>query len=201
MAEEAPAAETAEQRRVLWRVLALNAALAIALAVAGLSADSSALMANAVDNTSDAAVYALSLYAVGRSGRLKQLAATASGVMLLLLALGVLADIGRRLVYGAEPVGPTMMVMATVAAAVNLICLRLLKPVESQDVNMRAAETFSLNDFASNGGILVAGVLVLWTGQLWPDIVVGVLVAAVAVWGGIAILRDARRSGTPVKAL
>jgi len=57
---------------------------------------------------------------------------------------------------------------------------------------MKAAETFSLNDFASNGGILVAGGLVMWLDQSWPDLLVGVLVAAIAAKGGFDILRDAR---------
>jgi divalent metal cation (Fe/Co/Zn/Cd) transporter len=62
---------------------------------------------------------------------------------------------------------------------------------------MRAAETFSLNDFASNGGILVAGGLVLWLGQAWPDLAVGVLVAALAAKGGFDILLDANRPPPP----
>ena len=187
-------ADTAEQRRVLWWVLALNAGLAASLGVAGALADSSALVANALDNASDAAVYALSLYAVGRAARIKRRAAKVSGVMLLLFAVGVLADVVRRLIYGAEPVGLTMILMATAAAVVNLLCLRLLKPLKTQDVNLRAAETFSLNDFASNGGILVAGALVAWTGGVWPDLVVGAVVAAIAVKGGLEILKDAAKS-------
>ena len=62
---------------------------------------------------------------------------------------------------------------------------------------MRAAETFSLNDFASNGGILVGGALVLWLDQAWPDLVVGLLVAGVALKGGLEILKDAKTSEAP----
>ena len=57
---------------------------------------------------------------------------------------------------------------------------------------MKAAETFSFNDFASNGGILIAGGLVLWLDQSWPDLVVGLIVAGIAVKGGVDILRDSR---------
>ena len=85
-----------------------------------------------------------------------------------------------------------MMVLAVVAAVINLICLLLIRRQHSGDVNMKAAETFSLNDFASNGGILVAGGLVMWLDQAWPDLVVGVLVAAIAAKGGLDILGDAR---------
>ena len=115
-----------------------------------------------------------------------------SGVLLLLVAIGVLADVGRRWLMGTEPIGPTMMVMALAAALVNLWCLKLLQKVDSDDVNMRAAETFSFNDFVSNGGILVAGGLVLWLGQAWPDLVVGALVAIVAAKGAFEILSDVR---------
>ena len=183
-----------QQRRVLLQVLALNALLFVGLGAAGLIADSSALLANAIDNASDAAVYLISFLAVGRSAKWKATVATASGALLLLFAAGVLADVVRRWLTGAEPFGPTMMVMALVAAGVNLWCLALLKKVRSQDVNMKAAETFSFNDFMSNGGIIVAGVLVLWLGQAWPDLVVGALVAVVAAKGAFDILSDVREA-------
>ena len=44
----------------------------------------------------------------------------------------------------------------------------------------------------AGGGILVAGGLVMWLDQSWPDLLVGVLVAAIAAKGGFDILRDAR---------
>ncbi len=180
-----------QQRRTLLTVLGLNAGLAAALGIGGVSADSSALLANALDNASDAAVYLISFLAIGRAGTWKRGAARASGIMLLVFAVGVLVDAVRRVITGTEPIGPTMMALALVAAVVNLICLQLIRRQHSGDANMKAAETFSFNDFASNGGILVAGGLVLWLDQAWPDLVVGVLVAAIAIKGGVEILRDA----------
>ena len=186
-------ADTALERRTLWIVLALNAAIAAGFFVTGALGDSSALIANGVDNLSDTAVYALSLIALGHGPAWKTRAATASGIMLLIFAAGILIDVGRRYLYGSEPIGPTMMAMSAVAAAVNYTCLRLLQRVKHPDVNLRAATTFSFNDFISNGGILVAGALVLWLGQNWPDLVVGFATALIAIKGGIEILRDARK--------
>ena len=183
-----------QQRRTLLVVLILNALLFVGLGAGGVLADSSALLANAVDNGADSVVYLISFLAVGRALSWKRGAARLSGVLLLVFAAGVLVDLGRRWWFGAEPVGWTMMGLALVAAIVNLICLMLLKRVTSDDVNMDAAETFSLNDFAANGGILVAGGLVLWLDQAWPDLVVGLLVAALAIKGGVEILRDAART-------
>lgn len=183
------------QRRTLLIVLVLNALLFVVLGLGGLFAESSALLANAADNGSDAVVYLISFLAVGRAMAWKRGAARLSGIMLLIFAAGVLLDVGRRWIVGTEPVGWTMMGLAVVAAVVNLACLILIRRQGSDDVNMRAAETFSFNDFASNGGILVAGVLVMTLNQAWPDLAVGVIVAAIAVKGGIDILRDAGRAG------
>ena len=184
-----------QQRRTLLIVLILNALLFLGLGVGGILADSSALLANAVDNASDSVVYLISFVAIGRAASWKRGAARLSGILLLVFAAGVLIDVGRRWWFGTEPVGWTMMGLALVAAIVNLICLVLLRRDQSGDVNMEAAETFSLNDFASNGGILVAGGLVMWLDQAWPDLVVGMLVAAIAVKGGIEILRSASDEG------
>jgi cobalt-zinc-cadmium efflux system protein len=189
MNEKASGSE--REKRTLQIVLVLNAAIAIAFLVTGGLGDSSALIANGLDNLSDAAVYALSLVALSHGLKWKARAATASGVMLLVFAAGVLFDVGRRYFEGSEPIGPTMMIMSAVAAVVNYACLKLLQRIQDPDVNLRAATTFSYNDFISNGGILIAGVLVWWLGTNWPDLLVGFATALIAIKGGIEILRDA----------
>jgi cobalt-zinc-cadmium efflux system protein len=180
------------ERRTLWIVLLLNAAIAAGFFVTGLTGDSSALIANGVDNLSDTAVYGLSLIALSHGRTCKTRAATVSGAMLLIFAGGILLDVGRRYIQGSEPIGPTMMVMSAIAGVVNYICLRLLQRLKQPDVNLRAATTFCFNDFISNGGILIAGALVLWLGTNWPDLLVGLATALIAIKGGIEILRDAR---------
>ena len=179
-----------EKRKTLWVVLWLNVAIAIGFFAVGYFADSNALLANGLDNSSDAIVYALSLLALTRSRTWKRGAARFSGIMLLIFSAGVIFDAYRRFVEGSDPGGMLMMAMAFVAGLVNLYCLRLLQKVENKDVNMRAATTFSFNDFISNGGIIIAGIVVLITGANWPDLVVGIAVACIALYGGVQILRD-----------
>ena len=50
--------DTAKRRRTLWVVLWLNLAIAIGFFAVGYLADSNALLANGLDNSSDALVYA-----------------------------------------------------------------------------------------------------------------------------------------------
>ena len=183
------------ERRALRLALWLNAGLAASLVTMGIIADSSGLIANGLDNTSDAAVYAISYLAVTRAAVWKTRAAQVSGVMLLVLAGTVLADVARRFLVGAGPASAVMMVMAIVAATVNITSLNVLRRLRQGDVNLRAAWTFSINDLIANLGVLIAGILVAWLGRTWPDLVVGLAIALVAGKGGIEILLDARREG------
>lgn len=191
MSEEHLDLSDARKRKTLWVVLGLNVVLAAGFFATGVIASSSALIANGLDNSSDAIVYAISLFALGRGSAWKRGAARASGVLLLVFAVGVLLDAWRRYIIDSEPIGTTMMVMAVIAGVINLWSLLLLKQLKQPDVNLRAATTFSFNDFISNAGILVGGALVLWLGQNWPDLIVAVGIAAVAFIGSIEILRDA----------
>lgn len=186
--------KTEQERRALFRALLLNLGLSAALAVAGVFSNSSALLANALDNASDAAVYALSLYATTHGARWKVRAAQLSGVMLLIVAAVVIVDVVRRFITGAVPTGLAIMAMALVAAVVNVYCLRLLSAHRAGDVNLRATWTFSVNDLLSNLGALTAGGLVIALGRAWPDLVIGLCVAVVVAKGGVDILRDARRT-------
>jgi Co/Zn/Cd efflux system component len=186
------------ERRVLALVLALNLALVLGLGSAGVIARSSALLANAADNASDAVVYALSFYAVTRSRRWKTRAARLSGSLLLVLCVGVVAEAARRYFGEETPGGWTMIVMAIIASVTNLACLGILSRHRDDEVNMRAAWTFSINDFASNAGIVIAGGLVAWRDARWPDLVVALAVAALAIHGGFKILADAGKSAAKV---
>lgn len=180
-----------EQRTALIKVFAINSLLAASLFVAGLIADSTALIANALDNLSDALTYAVSYFAVNRAQRWKAAAAAITGVMLLVLAAGVLVEAWQRYEDGSEPMGWVMVIMAILAVLLNAWCIRILRPRRSEDVNLRAAWTMSLNDFASNLGIIAAGAAVAWLGTNWPDLMLAVIIAAIAVYGGIATLKDA----------
>ncbi|MBO9440197.1 cation transporter [Sulfitobacter sp. KE29] len=183
--------QDASERSTLWIVLGLNIGLAVAFFASGAFGDSSALIANGLDNLSDSFVYAISLLALSRSAKWKRGAANVSGGLLILFALGILYDAWRRYVDGSDPLGTIMIVMALIAAAINALCVWLLARIRDPDVNIRAANTFSWNDFAANLGIVVGGGVVAWLGTNWPDLVVGVIVAGIAAWGGVGILRDA----------
>lgn len=193
-------AREADQRRVLIIVMALNAAMFVLEFAAGLIARSAALMADSVDMLGDASVYALSLYALGRSHRWKAGAALTKGFFILALGVGVLVEIGTKLRTGVPPSSTLMLVFGGLALAANLLCLRLLWRFRALDINMASTVECSRNDVLANAGVLIAAIAVAWSGSFWPDIIAGAVIAAVflrsalrMIAGAWPVLRPARR--------
>ncbi len=182
----------AEQRRVLYWLLGINAVLFVVEFGVGWIADSTALIADSLDMLADAIVYALGLYAVGRSLVEKARAARVSGWFQLALGLLILVDIGRRAVFGSEPVSGLMMGMGAVALAANVACLTLIHAHREGEVHMRASWIFSANDVIANLGVILGGVFVWWLDSRWPDLIVGVIVAGFVLRGAGRILAEAR---------
>ena len=189
---EAPEVKTAEERRVLRIALVLNTAMAVIGGLAGWIAQSTGLLADALDMLSDATAYAIALMAIGRSALFKTRAATLSGGILFLLGVGILVEVGRRLIYGAEPLSEWMIGTALLSLIVNLTVLRLLAPMKSGEVHLRATWLFTRADVVANLGVILAGLLVLWLRVPYPDFVIGALIGLYVIKEAIEILRDAR---------
>lgn len=184
-------ASNAADRKILRTVLMINLGQSAAGIGLGIWAASTALMGAGLDNLADASVYAVSLYAVGRAAMVKVRAARLSGYLLIGLAVLLLVEVLRRFAGGEEPVGPAMMAMAAANAGLNLVCLRLLRRHRAEDVNFKASAIFTSNDSIVNGAIVLSGALVMWLGSNVPDLLLGVVVAAIAANGGREILREA----------
>lgn len=189
-------AESKDQARVLWIVLGINAAMFLAEFVAGVIAQSTGLIADSLDMLADAAVYSVSLYAVGRSARLKNRAAMLSGVLQILLAISVAAEILRRAIMGSEPEPALMIGIGLIALTANVICLALIAKHRGGEVHMRASWVFSKNDVIANVGVITAGGLILLLDARWPDLVIGALIVFVVLRGGMSIVADVKRERT-----
>jgi cation diffusion facilitator family transporter len=184
-------ARQADQRRVLVIVLLINAVMFVAEFGAGIMAGSTALMADASDMLGDALVYGVSIYAISRSGRWKAGAATLKGVIIVLLALGIVFNIVVKIGSGVPPSSTIMMVFGGVALIANLTCLALLWRFRSHDVNMASTFECSRNDVISNIGVLAAAACVAAFASPWPDILIGAVMAAIIFRSSARVLTEA----------
>ena len=185
---------SARQRGVLQAALWINAAMFVVESAAGLAANSTALLADSVDMLGDAIVYGFSLYAIDRGLVWQSRAAFLKGSIMAAFGLGILVQVALKLTRGLAPGVETMGITGLVALVANLVCLRLLWRHRGDDINMRSAWICSRNDVIGNASVLVAAAAVWLTGSPWPDIIVGLLVAAVFGRSAIGVLADASRA-------
>ena len=182
------------ESRVLIALLVINGIMFIIELAIGWWAQSTALIADAMDMLADAMVYSVGLYAVGKAVVAKIHAATLSGWLQAGVGLLVLFDVVRRFIFGSDPVSSLMIGMGVVALIANVICLILISKHREGEVHMRASWIFSKNDVIANLGVIIAGILVGWTGSRMPDLVIGFVVALIVFRGGLLILQDARET-------
>ena len=193
-------AKSAQERRILTIALVLNAAMAVIGGVAGWMGQSTGLLADALDMLSDATAYAIGLAAIGRGARFKANAAWLSGSVLLVLGLVLLLEVGRRVFQGAEPLSGWMIGTACLSLVVNLTVLRMLAPLKSGEVHLRATWIFTRADVVANVGVVVAGLLVLVLASPYPDYVIGTLIGLYVIKEALEILSDARNARSESKS-
>lgn len=186
--DQAVSASPASQRRALWWVLGINAAMFVIELVAGLVAQSTGLVADSLDMLADASIYAIALLAAGNVASQRR-AARMSGWLQLALAGLVLVEVVRRAASGSEPVEALMVGVGLLALAANLACVAILSRHRRGGAHMRASWIFTTNDALANIGVIVAGVLVAVTGSALPDLVIGAAIAALVASGAWRILR------------
>jgi Co/Zn/Cd efflux system component len=181
------------ERRALLLALALNMAMAVIETVAGLLTLSVVLLADAVDFVEDSAVYILALTVGGQKREVKRRFGLLIAALMAMPGLGALVQVWRQLGAGAVPDGQMIWVVSTLALAVNLssaaVILAARRGPQPESIGLRAAWLSSRNDAVANIAMIGAGFLVGITQSGWPDIVVGLGIAALHLSGAIAILR------------
>ena len=184
----------ANHSRVLWIVLAINAAMFLIEGVAGLLVNSTSLLADALDMLGDALVYGFSLFVLSRTARWQIGAALVKGAFMLAFGLGVLGEAAYKVFIPAMPGVETMGIIGGLALVANLTCFFLLYQHRSDNLNMSSTWLCSRNDLIANVGVLLAaGSSYLWASR-WPDILVGSIIAGLFLHSAIGILRQSLRA-------
>ena len=115
-----------EEKNTLIILLVINATMFVVELILGWLAESTGLIADSLDMFSDAFVYSIGLYAVGKSALIKAKSAFVNGCLQITLGIGALFDIARRFIVGSDPESAFMISVSIVALIANLICLAIL---------------------------------------------------------------------------
>ena len=189
-----------------WRYgvgIALNLAIVAAEVVAGVLAHSTALLADAGHNLSDVLGLALAGGAAWLAakppgarrtygyGKATVFAALINGLLLVFASGAIVWEAIHRFL-NPEPVNAGLvMATAGVGVIVNGLTALMFMRGREGDANVRAAFLHMAGDAMISVGVIVAGLLVMLTGQSWIDPAASIILVMVILWGTWGLLTDA----------
>lgn len=191
-------------KRILWTVIAINAAMFLVEMSAGRLAGSQALQADALDFLGDALTYGMSLAVIGMSLRVRSTAALLKGASLLLMGVWVFGSTAYQILVLGVPRAEIMGIIGFLALAANLASVMLLMRYKDGDANVRSVWLCSRNDAIGNVAVMLASAAVWLTASAWPDLVVAIIMAGLFLRSAQLILVQAwreYRSGGDLDAL
>jgi len=181
----------------------LNTLFVVIEAVYGVTANSLALLADAGHNLSDvlglllawgASFLARRRPSMRRTFGLRRssiLAALLNAVFLLVISGGVGWEAILRFRDPAPVAGGTIITVATVGVAINTGSALMFLAGRERDLNIRGAFLHLMADAGVSVGVVLAGIAIVLTGQLWFDPAVSLLVTIIIVATTWQLFRDA----------
>lgn len=166
-------------RQTVLIVAALNLAYFGVEFVAALRAGSVSLLADSADFLEDAAVNTLIFFALAWTAARRAKVGKVLAALLLVPALAFLWTLGAKLLNPIPPTAEALTLVGLGALAVNLTAALLLARHRRAEGSLtRAAFLSARNDALANIGIIGAGLLTARHPSIWPDVLVGLAIAA-----------------------
>ncbi|HCJ28117.1 MAG TPA: cation transporter [Pseudomonas sp.] len=185
-------------RKALWVALSINLVMFVVEIISGLRSGSVSLLADAIDFGGDAANYGITLVVLSMGLVWRSRAAMAKGLSMLAFGVFVLGRAGWATHADVVPEPLTMGVVGTLALVANVVVALMLYAYRQGDSNMRSVWLCSRNDALGNLAVMIAAAGVFGTGSGWPDFVVAMIMAGLALSAGYSVVRQAREElGTP----
>ncbi|HEX4633832.1 MAG TPA: cation diffusion facilitator family transporter [Gemmatimonadales bacterium] len=191
-----------ESARRMALVLVITAVVMVAEAVGGWASHSLALLADAGHMLADVAALGLAVVVARLAQRpatpertyglvrLEIFAAFINGAVLLVIAVGIGIEVFRRFTTRPEIHAGTLLVIAGVGLAANLVSAKILHHGHDHSLNQRGAYLHVLSDVLGSVGAIVAGVVVLTTGWTLADPIVSVGIGLLIVNGSWRLVRE-----------
>jgi Co/Zn/Cd efflux system component len=187
-------------KKVLWIVLTINIIMFFGELVLGLAAGSVSLQADALDFLGDSANHAISLFVAGMAIRQRARAAFVKGLSMGVFGLWVFGSALWHAAHGTVPEALVMSAVGVAALLANVAALVLLWAYRTGDSNMRSVWLCSRNDVIGNCAVLLAALGVFGTSRGWPDILVALVMAGLAIQGAWVVTRTASHEMAATRA-
>lgn len=186
-----PVSPDPKYRRILWIALLVNAGMFLVEIIFGVRASSVSLLADAIDFLGDSANYAISLWVLAMSIQVRAKASLVKAAFMMLFGIGVLVHALLNLINGVVPDAQTMTLIGFLALVANVAVAVLLYAYRNGDSNMRSVWLCTRNDALGNVAVIIAALGVFGTGTAWPDLIVAVIMALLALTAAKQIFQQA----------
>ena len=183
--------------------IVLTAVTLIAELIGGFWTNSLALLSDAAHVFMDLFALVLSLAAIHLAKfpasdtrtygwhRAEIFASLINGTTLLLIGFGILSEAWGRLIHPEAVKSKEMFIIATIGLVMNLIAAGRLHGHSHDDLNVRSAFLHVLGDAIASVGVIIGGVIMLYTEWFVIDALISVVIVLIIGWGAIRILREA----------
>ncbi len=114
-----------------------------------------------------------------------------NGTTLLLIGVGILSEAWGRLIHPEAVKSKEMFIIATIGLIMNLIAASRLHGHSHDDLNVRSAFLHVLGDAIASVGVIIGGVIMLYTEWFVLDALISMVIVLIIGWGAIRILREA----------
>lgn len=202
----------AQHRRALMLTFGLTFTYFIVEVVGGLLTNSLALLADAAHMLTDVGGLGLALFAIWITQRpaspaktygyyrVEILAALANALILFWVSFYILYEAYRRFREPPEVNSLPMMIVAVVGLAVNLIGIYNLRRGSKDSLNVQGAFLEVVSDTLGSVGVIVAGLIMYFTGWYYADPIFSVLIGLFILprtWGLMTQAVNVLLEGTP----
>ena len=183
--------------------IALNLIFTGIEAVYGVLTGSMALVADAGHNLTDVLGLVLGLLAVylGRRkpsprftyglGRSSILIALVNGVLLLVAAGGLAWETIERMAHPHEIPAWPVIIVAAIGVLINTVSTLLFLKGSKEDLNLRGAFLHLAADALVSLGVVLGGLIMLYTGWMIVDSILGIIIIIVIVISTLGLLKNA----------
>jgi cobalt-zinc-cadmium efflux system protein len=182
--------------------LAITLVFVIVEILAGVLANSLALLTDGAHNLTDALALGLTWWALWITNkpansaktygyhRAGILVALVNSTTLAIIAIGIFYEAWKRFLSPPVVQADILIGVGTVAVAVNLVTALLVRRGSEHDLNLRSAFVHLMGDVISTLGAVIAGIIIRFTGWNWLDALVSVLIGFLIIWNAWSILRE-----------
>ncbi|WP_245596225.1 cation diffusion facilitator family transporter [Paenibacillus taiwanensis] len=190
--------------KTLWITLSLTLFFTIVEVIGGIMSNSLALLSDSAHMISDVLALGLSMAAIYMARRASNsrytfgylrfeiLASFLNGLALAIIAIGIFIEGVRRFITPQDINFQLMLIISSIGLVVNIVLTIVLSRSmkEEENLNIQSALWHFIGDLLSSIGVIVSAVLIYFTGMLWFDPLISMVIGCIIFIGGFRIIKE-----------